>query len=295
MTVDRTAGANFNATLVPLTVNLAGTGAGTVTGQGCTAPCTQNFPVGTPVTLTAMPNMGSNFTGWSGDCTGIGSCSVVMNTAHTVTATFDLAALLTLTVTGPATAGTSVVAFPPAQTCNGVPAPGNTCIVPFTLGAGATLVPSAVGGLIAQWGGDCAGTPPGTNCMLVMSANRTVDVVFVPAVVTEPVRSGSTVVSRLEAAGARLAATLNETPLAPPSPGASTWTVAPRAGDNRIDAQTQAGAAGTWRLELAGVSGLEKGSLRVLAGEVVSVGPDVVVFRLKGRAGERMSLAFTVR
>jgi hypothetical protein len=102
-------------------------------------------------------------------------------------------------------------------------------------------------------------------------------------------------VSRLEAAGARLAATLNETPLAPPSPGTSTWTVAPRAGDNRLDAQVQTGASGTWRLELAGVAGLEKGSLRVLAGEVVSVGPDAVVFRLKGRAGERVSLAFTVR
>jgi PKD repeat protein len=294
MTANRTAGVTFNATLVPLTVLLAGTGAGTVSGQGCTAPCTQNFPVGTPVTLTATPNMGSNFTGWSGDCTGIGTCSLVMNTAHTVTATFDLAAILTLTVTGPATAGTSVVAFPPAQTCTGAPAPGNMCTVPFAMGAGATLVPST-GALVAVWGGDCAGTPTGSNCMLVMSANRTVDATFVPATVTEPARTGSTVVSRLEAAGARVAATLNETPLAPPSPGASTWTVAPRAGDNRLDAQTQAGATGTWRLELAGVAGLEKGSLRVLAGEVVSVGPDAVVFRLKGRAGERMSLAFTVR
>ena len=296
MTANRTAGVTFNApTLVPLTVLLAGTGTGTVSGQGCTAPCTQNFPVGTPVTLTATPNAGSNFTGWSGDCTGIGTCSLVMNTAHTVTATFDLAAILTLTVTGPGTASTQVMAFPPATTCTGAPAPGNTCTVPFVQGASATLVPSASGGLVANWGGDCAGTPQGANCMLVMSANRTVDATFVTPSVTEPARTGSTVVSRLEAAGARMAATLNETPLAPPSPGASTWTVAPRAGDNRIDAQVQAGAAGTWRLELAGVAGLEKGSLRVLAGEVVSVGPDAVVFRLKGRAGERMSLAFTVR
>ena len=200
-----------------------------------------------------------------------------------------------MTVIGPATAGTSVVAFPPAQTCPGGPAPGNTCTVPYLLGSGATLVPSAVGGLVANWGGDCAGTPQGANCMLVMSANHTADATFVPAAVTDPARTGSTVVSRLEAAGARVAATLNETPLAPPSPGASTWTVAPRVGDNRLDAQVQAGAAGTWRLELSGVAGLEQGSLRVLAGEVVSVGPDAVVFRLKGRAGERLSLAFTVR
>jgi PKD repeat protein len=295
MTADRTAGVNFNATLVPLTVLLAGSGAGTVSGQGCTAPCTQNFPPGTPVTLTAMPNMGSNFTGWSGDCTGIGTCSLVMNAAHTVTATFDPAALLTLTVIGPATAGTSVVAFPPAQTCTGIPAPGNTCTVPFAMGAGATLVPSTAGGLVANWGGDCAGTPQGANCMLIMSVNRTANATFVPAPLTEASRTGSTVMSRLEAAGARLSATLNEAPLPPPSPGPSTWAVAPRAGDNRLDAQVQAGAAGTWRLELAGVAGLEKGSLRVLSGEVVSVGPDAVVFRLKGRAGERFSLGFTVR
>jgi PKD repeat protein len=296
MTANRVAGANFDPpALVPLTVLLAGAGAGTVSGQGCTAPCTQNFPPGTPVTLTAMPNMGSNFTGWSGDCTGIGTCSLVMNAAHTVTATFDPAALLTLTVTGPATAGTSVVAFPPAQTCNGAPAPGNTCTVPFAMGAGATLVPSTAGGLVANWGGDCAGTPQGANCMLIMSVNRTADATFVPAPLTEASRAGSTVMSRLEAAGARLSATLNEAPLPPPSPGPSTWAVAPRVGDNRLDAHVQAGAAGTWRLELAGVAGLEKGSLRVLSGEVVSVGPDAVVFRLKGRAGERFSLAFTVR
>jgi uncharacterized repeat protein (TIGR02543 family) len=296
MTGDRTAGATFNpGALVPLTVLLAGTGAGTVTGQGCTAPCTQDFPLGTPVTLTAMANMGSNFTGWSGDCTGIGACSLVMNSAHTVTATFDLAAILTLTVIGPATAGTSVVAFPPAQTCPGGPPPGNVCTVPFALGAGATLVPSTVGGLVANWGGDCAGTPQGANCMLIMSGNRTADATFVPAPVTEASRGVSTVASRLEAPGARVSAALNEAPLAPPSPGASTWTVSPRAGDNRLDAHLQAGGEGTWSLELAGIAGLERGSLRVLSGEVVSVGPDAVVFRLKGRAGERFSLAVTVR
>jgi PKD repeat protein len=297
MSANRTAGATFAPPAAfPLTVLLAGSGTGTVMGNGCPAPCTQSFPAGTPVTLGASPNAGSSFTGWSGDCTGTGACNLTMNVAHTVTATFDLAAMpavLTLTVFGPATSGSQVVAFPPAQTCTGTPG-GTVCIVPFTLGATATLVPSSTS-LVASWSGDCAGTPDGANCMLAMTANRSATANFISPGVTDAQRSGSTVASRLESAGARLAASLNDTPLAPPPPGASTWTVEPRTGDNRLEAQLQAGAAGTWRLELAGVQGLVRGSLRVLAGEVVSLGPDAVVFRLKGRAGERVSLGFTVR
>ena len=67
-------------------------------------------------------------------------------------------------------------------------------------------------------------------------------------------------------------------------------------GENRFEAQiVEAGRAGTWRLELSGVSGLERGSLRVTAGEPVAVGPDTIVFRLSGRAGERIGFAFTKR
>jgi hypothetical protein len=297
MSANRTAGATFDAPVVfPLTVLLAGSGTGTVMGNGCPAPCTQNFPAGTPVGLSAAPNAGSNFTGWSGDCTGTGACNLTMNVAHTVTATFDLAVapvILTLTVFAPATSGSQVVAFPPAQTCTGTPG-GNVCTVPFTPGASAALVPSSTS-LVASWSGDCAGTPDGGNCMLAMTVNRSATANFIVPAITDAQRSGSTVGSRLESVGARLTASLNDAPLAPPPPGASTWTVEPRTGDNRLEAQLQAGAAGTWRLELAGVQGLARGSLRVLAGEVVSLGPDAVVFRLKGRAGERVSLGFTVR
>ncbi|MET0556141.1 MAG: PKD domain-containing protein [Vicinamibacteria bacterium] len=158
-----------------------------------------------------------------------------------------------------------------------------------------TATPSVAGGASFEWGGDCSGSTP--TCQVTMDRARSVVARFQPVpLVTDPLRGrSSTVTSRLEAAGARLQATLNGAPLAPPAPGASVWTVEPRAGDNRLEAQVQAGAAGTWRVELAGVPGLERGSLRVLTGEVVSIGPDAVVFRLKGRAGERVGLAFSVR
>ena len=73
-----------------LTVSLAGTGAGTVTGNGinCPGTCSATYPAATGVTLTATPASGSTFTGWSGACSGTGSCSVPMSSDQAVTATF---------------------------------------------------------------------------------------------------------------------------------------------------------------------------------------------------------------
>jgi hypothetical protein len=42
------------------------------------------------VTLTATASAGSTFTGWSGACTGTGSCVVTMSAAKSVTATFTV-------------------------------------------------------------------------------------------------------------------------------------------------------------------------------------------------------------
>jgi hypothetical protein len=79
----------------PLPIRKSGSGTGTVTsnpaGISCGATCTGNFAAGTVVTLTASPDTGSTFAGWSGTCSGTGSCSVTMNTAPSVTATFNVA------------------------------------------------------------------------------------------------------------------------------------------------------------------------------------------------------------
>ncbi|HEY5580364.1 MAG TPA: carboxypeptidase regulatory-like domain-containing protein [Rhodoferax sp.] len=76
-----------------LVVSLAGTGSGSVTsspaGISCGATCSAGFASGTSVTLTATPSTGSTFTGWSGACSGTGSCVVTKTaTTQTVTATF---------------------------------------------------------------------------------------------------------------------------------------------------------------------------------------------------------------
>ncbi|QQS34342.1 MAG: hypothetical protein IPM50_07195 [Acidobacteriota bacterium] len=78
-----------------LTVTPAGTGTGLVTsspaGINCGGDCTELYDENTVVTLTAVADMGSVFTGWSGGgCAGTGTCIVTMSQARNVTATFDL-------------------------------------------------------------------------------------------------------------------------------------------------------------------------------------------------------------
>jgi len=75
-----------------LTVNKSGSGNGTVmsspAGINCGADCSQSYEQGTVVTLTATPNGNSNFTGWSGPCSGTGTCTITLTANTTVGAQF---------------------------------------------------------------------------------------------------------------------------------------------------------------------------------------------------------------
>jgi len=60
----------------------------TVNGVACGSICSEFFPKGTAVTLTAVPAAGNTFTGWIGPCSGTGACSLTMNSAQLVFGNF---------------------------------------------------------------------------------------------------------------------------------------------------------------------------------------------------------------
>jgi GH25 family lysozyme M1 (1,4-beta-N-acetylmuramidase) len=77
-----------------VTLTVAGSGSGNVgsspAGLACSASCSASYKTGSTVTLWATPDYGAVFTGWSGDCSGTGSCVLDMTTPKEVTATFGL-------------------------------------------------------------------------------------------------------------------------------------------------------------------------------------------------------------
>jgi len=101
VTANHTISASFKAdtTKYTLTVKKLGTGTGTITNN----PSGSTFSPGTVVDLTASPDAGSSFAGWSGGCSGTSpTCRITMNANISVTASFTLSqALSNMTITSP--------------------------------------------------------------------------------------------------------------------------------------------------------------------------------------------------
>jgi len=81
-----------------LSVSKVGAGLGSVVSQpagiDCGNTCTAEFDQGQAVTLTPTPGNGSTFAGFAGACSGTSACTVSMDEARTVTATFNLVPLV---------------------------------------------------------------------------------------------------------------------------------------------------------------------------------------------------------
>ena len=95
-TVTMTSAQSVTATFAQLfTLTVSDNGAGSITSSqfniNCQTTCGSSYQNGTQVTLTATPQSGYIFAGWTGACSGSGSCVVTMSMAENVTATFYLA------------------------------------------------------------------------------------------------------------------------------------------------------------------------------------------------------------
>jgi hypothetical protein len=135
-------------TQFPLAVTV--TGSGRVTSQpagiDCGQTCTASFATDSTVTLIAAPTPGWSFAGWTGACTGTGSCSVRMGDPRSVTATF--APPDTVYAVAVAAGGGTVTSDVPGIAC------GEACVASFGAGVKVTLTPSGS----VSWGGACTGS-----------------------------------------------------------------------------------------------------------------------------------------
>ena len=156
-----------------LTIVKSGDGTGTVTstpaGINCGTDCTEGYPHGTNVLLTANPTGGSTFVGWSGGgCAGSGSCSVSMTEARNVTATFTRVNSLNVNRTGDGL----VTSNPSGINC------GGDCSETYPLGTVVTLSAfESPGWTFNRWEGACTGSG---QCQVTMSEARVVTAVFDP-------------------------------------------------------------------------------------------------------------------
>ncbi|PCI70720.1 MAG: hypothetical protein COB38_06890 [Gammaproteobacteria bacterium] len=156
-----------------LTVTLSGDG--TVTsnpvGINCGSDCTEEYNENLQVDLTANASAGFVLSSWSGACSGAGSCSVTMDTAKTVTATFieeDLELFdLSIAISGSG----NVTSSPSGIDC------GSDCNESYDDGTSVSLTATADDGFIfSQWTGDCSGSGA---CDVIVDSNKSVTAEFI--------------------------------------------------------------------------------------------------------------------
>ncbi len=189
MVIDQNVTATFAAPRYQLTVSTSGVSTGTVTstnvaGITCGADCSELYDSGTPVTLMAQEAAGYSFGGWAGGgCGGlVATCSVTMNMARTVTATFTQNSYaMAITVNGMG----RVTSSPIGIDCT---ASAGDCGEPYLSGTTVTLTAAPTAGhSFMGWtvgAGNCTGMTSPCTVGMTGARNLTATFVAIPVVLT---------------------------------------------------------------------------------------------------------------
>gem|GEM_PF-971538 len=180
MNADKACVATFALQSYTLTVSKAGGGSGTVTssppGISCGAVCAASYAENTSVALTASPEPGSWFAGWSGDA-DCGDGVVTMNADKACVATFALQSY-TLTVSKAGGGSGTVTSSPPGISC------GAVCAASYAENTSVALTASPEpGSWFAGWSGDCAGAE--ATVTIVLDRHRSCVAAFEQRIVAE--------------------------------------------------------------------------------------------------------------
>jgi len=159
-----------------LSITTSGNGLVRGAGTDCRSSCTAQVAVGAPMHLVAVPDSGALFVGWSGACSGSGTCDLTMDVDRTVSATFaDIPPppppgkhRLAVVVQGSG----RVTSSPQGIDCS-----SGTCTAAFDSGTSVTLTATPAAGFnFSGWSSDCSGP---SACTVTLSNDATVFANFV--------------------------------------------------------------------------------------------------------------------
>lgn len=160
------------ATTYSLAINIKG-GGSTVEKDSSSLcaekACSADLDKGQNIELLAQPEAGYTFYGWSGDCSGSGSCTLLMDGNKAVSAAFrPIMVELSITL-----GGGGAVRVGPIEVCTGF-----SCNISVAMGKTVSLVPAPASGFrFNAWGQDCTGS---SVCELTMTSDKQVQASFGP-------------------------------------------------------------------------------------------------------------------
>ncbi len=167
-----------------ITISKSGTGGGDIDSTdkliACGNKCTSPYAAGTAVTLTTKANSGSTFAGWTGACSGAGTCTVPINGAVRVGAIFNTTAssgggggsptgnfTLKVSASNSGSVTSNVGGINCGAACQASYAPGTRVTLTATPPSGKTF---------ASWSGACTGSNP--VCTLTLSTSVSTKATF---------------------------------------------------------------------------------------------------------------------